>query len=344
MSAESHYLDAIEAEENGELENALEHARMAVKADPEHSNAWWMIVCLLAPDGKLPDIQQASKALAACTKVVELDPSRVDAWVKGGRLMVDHLGLYEDALHWWQNCREAAPLESVPIVEQTTILSDLGMYAEARDRLSSLFEENLDIANSQLARITQLHRTLEMSAQQDQAAHFKPWKKNHNGWASIKMRAHKAPVSENMLFMMTTIPFLMLEVFASRSLFGEGWGAFCLTSLLILVTVIIGMSFTRKLYHRVNKPGFNLLRAIQFEASCSKVVIPEEIRRSKLYLFLFSRHPPAFQQRLERIIAADKKLPKNWKMNMPDFYSHLDEIGYIEDEEEESELSSYEEE
>ena len=27
MSAESHYLDAIEAEENGELEDALEHAR-----------------------------------------------------------------------------------------------------------------------------------------------------------------------------------------------------------------------------------------------------------------------------------------------------------------------------
>ncbi len=344
MSAESHYLDAIEAEENGELNEALEHARLAVKADPEHSNAWWMIVCLLAPDGKYPDIEQASKALVACTKVVELDPTRVDAWVKGGRLMVDHLGLYEDALHWWQDCREAAPLESVPIVEQTTILSDLGMYSEARDRLSALFEENLDIANSQLARITNLHRTLEMSAQQDQEAHFKPWKKNHPGWTSIKVRSHKAPVSENMLFMMTTIPFLMLEVFASRSLFGEGWGAFCLTSLLILVTVIIGMSFTRKLYYRVNKPGFNLLRAIQFEASCAKVVIPEDIRRSKLYLFLFSRHPPAFQQRLEKIIAADKKLPKNWKMKLPDFDSHLDDIGYIEDGEEESELSSYEEE
>lgn len=344
MSAESHYLDAIEAEENGELNEALEHARLAVKADPEHSNAWWMIVCLLAPDGKYPDIEQASKALVACTKVVELDPTRVDAWVKGGRLMVDHLGLYEDALHWWQECREAAPLESVPIVEQTTILSDLGMYSEARDRLSALFEENLDIANSQLARITNLHRTLEMSAQQEQETHFKPWKKNHSGWTSIKVRSHKAPVSENMLFMMTTIPFLMLEVFASRSLFGEGWGAFCLTSLLILVTVIIGMSFTRKLYYRVNKPGFNLLRAIQFEASCAKVVIPEDIRRSKLYLFLFSRHPPAFQQRLEKIIAADKKLPKNWKMKLPDFDSHLDDIGYIEDGEEESELSSYEEE
>ncbi|GIR67292.1 MAG: hypothetical protein CM15mP71_5180 [Candidatus Poseidoniales archaeon] len=31
------------------------------------------------------------------------------------------------------------------------------------------------------------------------------------------------PVSENLLFMMTTIPFLMMEVFLSRSLFGDGW-------------------------------------------------------------------------------------------------------------------------
>lgn len=343
MSGESHYIDAIEAEENGELDDALEHARLAVKANPEHSNAWWMIVELLSPDGKYPDIDQASKAVVACNKVIEIDPSRVDAWIKGGRIMVDQLGLHEDALHWWQRCREAAPLESVPIVEQATILSDLGMYAEARDRLSSLFEDNLDIANSQLARITQLHRTLERSAEQDPKIHFKPWQKNHGGWTAIKMRANKAPVSENMLFMLTTIPFLMMEVFASRWLFGEGWGAFCLTSLLILVTVIIGMSFTRKLYHRVNKPGFNLLRAIQFEASSGKVVIPEDIRGSKLYMFLFSRHPPAFQQRLEKIISANRKLPRNWKINMPDFESHYDEIGFIE-EEEDSELSSYEEE
>ena len=344
MSAESHYLDAIESEENGEIEEALEHARLAVKADPEHSNAWWMITTLLAPDGKYPDIEQASKALVACTKVVNLDPTRVDAWVKGGRLMVDHLGLYEDALHWWQNCRDAAPLESVPIVEQTTILSDLGMYPEARDRLSSLFQENLDIANSQLARISHLHRTLERSAEQNPDSHFKPWKKNDGGWTAIKMRTNRAPVSENMLFMMTTIPFLMLEVFASRSLFGDGWGGFCLTSLLILVTVIIGMAFTRRLYHRVNKPGFNLLRAIQFEASSGKIVLPSDIRNSRLYLFLYSRHPPAFQQRLEKIIEADKKLPKGWKMKMPDFESHLDEIGYIEDTEDDSDLTSYEEE
>ncbi|MBT4066812.1 MAG: tetratricopeptide repeat protein [Euryarchaeota archaeon] len=343
MSAESHYLDAIEAEENGEIDSALEHARLAVEADPEHSNAWWMIACLLSPEGKYPDIEQASKAVVACNKVIDIDPSRVDTWVKCGRLMVDHLGLHEDALAWWQRCREAAPLESVPIIEQVTILSDLGMYAEARDRLSALFEENLDIANSQLARITHLHKTLERSAQQDPKVHFKPWQKNHGGWTAIKMRANKAPVSENMLFMLSTVPFLMMEVFAARALFGSGWGAFCLTSLLILVTVIIGMSFTRKLYQRVNRPGFNLLRAIQFEASCGKVVIPEDIRASKLYMFLFARHPPAFQQRLEKIVEADRKLPRNWKMNLPDFESHYDEIGYIDDEQEED-LTSYEEE
>lgn len=259
--------------------------------------------------------------------------------------MVDHLGLFEDALHWWQRCREAAPLESVPILEQTTILADLGMYPEARDRLSALFEENLDISNSQLAKVSQLHKTLEMSAQQDTNSHFKPWKKNDGGWTAIKMRANKAPVSENLLFMMTTIPFLMMEVFLSRSLFGDGWQGFCFTSFLILVTVIIGMGFTRRLYRSVNKPGFNLLRAIQFEASSARLVIPSDIRMGKLYLFLFSRHPPAFQQRLERIIESGKSLPKNWKMNLPDFDSHLDEIGYIEDgSEDSSELSSYEEE
>ena len=343
MSAENHYLDAIEAEENGELENALEHARLAVKADPEHTNAWWMIVGLLSPDGKYPDIEQASKALVACNKIIDIDPTRVDAWLKGGRIMVDQLGLYEDALHWWQRCRDAAPLESVPIIEQTTILSDLGMYAEARDRLGSLFEEDLDIANSQLARITHLHKTLEMSAEQDPKALFKPWQKKHGGWTAIKMRANKAPVSENMLFMMTTVPFLMMEVFVSRSLFGDGWGGFCLTSLLILVTVIIGMSFTRKLYQRVNRPGFNLLRAIQFEASSGKVVIPEDIRGSKLYMFLYSRHPPAFQQRLNKIIESDNKLPRNWKMNMPDFESHYDEMGFIEDADDDT-PTSYEEE
>ena len=87
-----------------------------------------------------------------------------------------------------------------------------------------------------------------------------------------------------------------------------------------------------------------MLRAIQFEASSGCIVIPEDIRDSRLYSFLFSRHPPAFQQRLEKIVEANKKIPKNWKMKLPDFDSHLDEIGVIEEGDDETELSSYEEE
>ena len=152
--------------------------------------------------------------------------------------------------------------------------------------MSALFEENLDISNSQLAKVSQLHKTLEMSAQQDSNSHFKPWKKNDGGWTAIKMRANKAPVSENLLFMMTTIPFLMMEVFLSVPIWR--WLAGILFyQLLILVTVIIGMGFTRRLYRSVNKPGFNLLRAIQFEASSARLVIPSDIRMGKLYLFLF---------------------------------------------------------
>ncbi len=343
MSAEEHYLDAIEAEENGDIEQAIEFAEKAVSVDPLHSDAWWLIATLYAPDGKYPDLMQASKSISACKKVVEIDNTRVDAWVKCGRLMVDHLGMHEQALAWWQSCRDVAPFESVPIVEQVTILSDLGLYVEARDRLAALFEEGLDIGNSQLARISQLHKTLEKAAEQDPRNHFRPEQRNHPGWTAIKMRCHKPPVSENMIFMMTTVPFLMAEVFISRGIFGDGWTGFCLTSVLILFTVLLGMSFTRKIYQRINKPGFNLLRAIQMEASCARVLIPQEIRSSKLYMYLFSRHPLAFQQRIEKILQSDKKLAKGWKIKLPDFESHLDEIGHIE-EEEENELSSYEEE
>ena len=342
MSAEEHYLDAIESEEAGDLEAALKHAKAAVKADPEHTNAWWMVSNLETPGG-VPDLGQVSRSLNACKKVVELEPGRVDAWIRGGRLMVDHLGLHEDALHWWQSCREIAPEESVPIVEQTTILTEMGFYEEGMACLGTLFSENLDIGTSQLAKITQLHKTLEKAAMQDKNSHFRPWEKNNPGWTAIKMRCHKGPVSENMLFMLTTVPFLMAEVFVSRAIFGEGWTGFCLTSLLILVTVMFGMGFTRKLYHKVNRPAFNLLRAIQLEASTGKLVIPEDIRGTKLYMFLLSRHPLAFQQRYELIIKSGKTLPRNWKVSLPDFESHLDDIGYIE-EEEDSELSSYEEE
>ena len=60
--------------------------------------------------------------------------------------------------------------------------------------------------------------------------------------------------------------------------------------------------------------------------------------------FLILKTPSCIPAAFKKVIESDNKLPKNWKMKMPDFESHLDEIGYIEDGDEESELSSFEEE
>ena len=49
-------------------------------------------------------------------------------------------------------------------------------------------------------------------------------------------------------------------------------------------------------------------------------------------------------QRLEKIVESNRKLPRNWKMSLPDFDSHYDGMEFIEDGDEEKELSSYEEE
>ena len=174
--------------------------------------------------------------------------------MKGGRIMVDQLGLYEDALHWWQRCREAAPLESVHIIEQTTILSDLGFYREARDRLGALFEENLDIANSQLQRITQLHKTLELSAEKEQDALFKPWQRNHPGWVSIKLRANKAPVSENFFVYDYHNSSTYDGGFYLQSLVWRGLGSILFNQYPHSDNSNCGMAFTRRVYQRVNRP------------------------------------------------------------------------------------------
>ena len=344
MSAEDHYLDAIAALDEGDREAALNAAKKVVNLDNEHVDSWWMIADLELPLDSAPNLKQASRSLAACRKVIAIAPDRVDAWVRGGRILADELGMYEEALAWWQGCREQAPFEAVPVIEQTAILADLGMYDLAMDRLNGILEDNLDLGTQQYARIARLHAIVRKASVQEKSQHFKPWEINHPGWNAMTLRANKPPVSENLIFMLSTVPFLMIEVFISRQLFGEGWQGFCLTSLLILTTVAFGMRFSRKIFQSINRPAFNLLRAMDVESSSGCVVIPSDIRTKKLFMFLLSKRPIAYQERLNSIIKQGKKLPRKWYPSIPDLDSHLDEIGIIEDEDEQNELSSYEEE
>ena len=169
------------------------------------------------------------------------------------------------------------------------------------------------------------------ASMQDQAEFFKPWERHHNGWGAIEMKMRKPPVSESFLFMTTTVPVLLLEVVFSNRFVEQGWGGFCLTTLLIFGTVLFGMRFSRKIFRRVNRPAFNLLRAMNFEASSGYVVVSEEIRTSVLYVYIMQRKPKAWQERMLKIIQDKTKLPGGWKQTLPDFDSHIEEIGHIED-------------
>ncbi len=77
MSAENHYLDAIEALDSGDREIALEEAYKAVKLDPEHVEAWQVISdSHLMADGKPANLIDASKSLTAVKNIVKLAKER----------------------------------------------------------------------------------------------------------------------------------------------------------------------------------------------------------------------------------------------------------------------------
>ncbi len=345
--AEDLYLDAIEASDAGERERAKELAQQAVELDPEHADALWMIAGLSLPVKKHPDMNTAAKTFALCRKVTRLDPRNAQAWILGGRLLTDELGMYEDALVWWQDFREHHPGEAVAVIEQTAILTDMGLYEEALGRLESLVIEDLDIGATQMARVARLHQLVSKAAMQERKELFRPWEKGNRGWDAIRMKMTRGPVSEALIFLAITMPFLLLEVYISRPINeAGGWGAFCLTSLVILLTVGYGMRLSRRIFQRVNRPAFNLLRAMDLETSSGYKMIPEDIRTSKLFMYLLSRRSHSFQERLLKIVESEKELPKNWKPSIPDLDSHLDEIGFIEEgiEEEIDELPGYEEE
>lgn len=332
MGAEEHYLDAVEAYDEGDFEAAYASAKLAVKEDPRHVDALQLCAeAALPPKGESPTLKQAAQSLSAVKKIIAIEPERTAMWFLGGRLLSDELGLLDDALDWWQQLRHHMPDEVTPLVEQATLLADMGLYTEARYRLEAITEENMDVSGQQYAKIQQLHSMVMSASMQDQAEFFKPWERHHNGWGAIEMKMRKPPVSESFLFMTTTVPVLLLEVVFSNRFVKQGWGGFCLTTLLIFGTVLFGMRFSRKIFRRVNRPAFNLLRAMNFEASSGYVVISEEIRTSVLFVYIMQRKPKAWQERMLKIIEDKTKLPGGWKQTLPDFDSHFDEMGHIED-------------
>jgi len=83
---------------------------------------------------------------------------------------------------------------------------------------------------------------------------------------------------------------------------------------------------------------------MDFETATGFVVIPEEIRLSKLFMFILSRRPPAFQERMLKIVDSKETFKGDWKPNLPDFTSHVSDDAPFWEEENDENLSSFEEE
>ena len=345
MSAESHYLNALEALEEGDRDRAIRESKKATVIVPEHLEAWSVYVDACLPAGAPVSMKDGARALAAIKKIIAVDPTRMDMWVRGGRLMADELGMLHDALHWWQACRNVAPDEVTPVVEIASILADMGEYAEAQVRLQSILDDNMDVGMTQFRKINSLLQLVKAAAAQQQQDIFRPNEKHHDGWHAIRQKMTKPPISENTLFLITAVPVLLILIILLQRVRGPSLNitTLCFNTLMILIVILVCIRNAKRWFQLINRPAFNLLRAMNFEASTGYTVIEEEIRTSVLYVYIMQRKPVAWQERMLKIIDKGTPLPKNWKMRMPNFDSHVDSEGSIPIEEEPS-LDPYEEE
>ena len=163
-SAEMTWLDAIEAEQAGDRAGALEVAKKTVAIDPIHVDGWmgvarWSLPVETRGKQVQPDLKQSAKSMTALRRVVQIDPENFEAWRLGGVLLVDHLGMLEGGLRWWQDRREIAPYEVAPLIEQIAILVRIGHYEECAELLEELFGDGMEATSSnQLARMESVSR------------------------------------------------------------------------------------------------------------------------------------------------------------------------------------------
>jgi len=332
VSAESHYLNALEALDEGDRDRAKSEAKKATSLDPDHLEAWSIFVdACLPPNGIPPTMAEAAQALSAIKKIVAADPTRMDMWVRGGRLMADDLGMLHDALHWWQTCREIAPQEVTPVVEMASILADMGEYTNAQERLQSILDDNMDVGMTQFRKINGLLQLVRAAAAQQQRDIFKPNEKHHDGWEAIRQKMRKPPLSENFIFLITSVPILLILIILLQGMSGPSFniGTLCLNTLVILIVILVCMRNAKRWFQIINRPAFNLLRAMNFEAATGYTVMEEDIRTSVLYVYIMQRKPKSWQERMLKIIDNGRPLPKNWRLRLPDFESHRGDDGEV---------------
>ncbi|PXF23427.1 MAG: hypothetical protein CXX71_02060 [Methanobacteriota archaeon] len=315
------WLDLIDAEDSDDRDEQLRLAKRILKLDDTHVDAWWALAKLELPAQGAPTLVQASRCLRACKQVIELDIDHRDAWWRGGQILVEDLGMLEGALNWWQRRREASPSDPEPLIEQVAILADLGLYSDAADRLAQLWAEGMEsMMHSQLRRAARLHSIVKKAALREKKDIFQPWDSEHEGWKEVEWSRNRKPAQESTQFLLIAGPLVLLEVTYWNSIeFGGSviW-PMLMGFMLVLLTVLFCIRASKWLSLKLNKPAYNMVRAMDVEVTSGMVCIPDGWRGMKLYLALVKLRAPAWQTRLLRIIDADEKLPAKWRPDIGD--------------------------
>jgi hypothetical protein len=213
-----------------------------------------------------------------------------------------------------------------------SILADMGEYANAQQRLQSILDDNMDVGMTQFRKINGLLQLVRAAAAQQDRDIFKPNEKHHDGWEAIRQKMRKPPLSENIIFLITAVPLLLILIILLQGMSGPSFniGTLCLNTLIILIVILVCMRNAKRWFQIINRPAFNLLRAMNFEAATGYTVMTEDIRTSVLYMYIMQRKPQSWQERMLKIIDKGTPLPKNWRLRLPDFESHLGDDGEVE--------------
>ena len=317
--------DVLELEEAGERLEALELCHQIIRMEPDHAAAWKMTARMTLPAARrgvqdMPTLPQAASAYSALQNVVRLEPEDTESWALGGILLVDHLGMLEEAVEWWQQRRQVNPEDVTPLIEQIAILVRLGMYSEASELLEIMFDSGMEQPDrKQLMNMDRVRQMVDKAAKMEKEEIFRPQNPKHPRWEIIGRMKTRKPLSETFFLFTFVAPIVFIIGTIAMSTLGGSQYGFILVFLIIL-GLFTGVSRAGAgLLQKLNRHALDLERAIDVEATSEKICVPIEIRGSKLYNHTIGKRTEAFQDRHSKIIQSDEIIDKNWKPNLPDF-------------------------
>ena len=317
------WLDAIDAEERGDRQETLRICKELVAVEPDNSDAWMTIARMELPapsKGKqeMPSLLQAAKSVTALRKVVELAPENNQAWNLGGTLLVDHLGMMDDALEWWERRREYTSTEVTPLIEQISILVRMGYYEECADLIEEMFSTEMDSVDGGVKmRMGRVSQTVSKASKMEAEEIFRPNQPKHPRWDVIEKLKKKKPISQGLFLMLFVAPMAFFVGSTSMIFIGNSGWSIPIVFIILLVTVMAISRLSMNLLQSINRHALDLERAIDYETTTGQVCIPESIRESPLYSSLMKSKMPAIKERIRLIVESGEKISKKWELNIP---------------------------